>query len=133
MRCRKGGLAVAFHVPELLRACYSGRMGELNRQAVGSNNGIFEWETSSGRIRVVASDGGGWEHVSVSLERRTPTWEEMCKVKDIFWDPEDCVMQLHPPKSEYVNFAKNCLHLWRPVAGEVPPIPQPPRWMVGPK
>ena len=37
-------------------------------------------------IAVIASWGGGWEHVSVSLARRCPTWEEMCMVKDIFWE-----------------------------------------------
>lgn len=30
-------------------------------------------------LNVVWSFGGGWEHVSVSLRKRTPTWEEMCK------------------------------------------------------
>ena len=31
---------------------------------------------------------GGVEHVSVKLNNdanKTPTWEEMCEVKDIFW------------------------------------------------
>lgn len=45
----------------------------------------------------------GWEHVSVSTRRRVPNWTEMCFVKDLFWAPEECVVQFHPPKSEYVN------------------------------
>lgn len=63
----------------------------------------------------IASWGGGWDHVSVSpLNRKTiPTWDMMCKVKDIFFKPEEAVIQIHPPKDEYVNNMTNCLHLWR--------------------
>ena len=72
---------------------------------------------------VVFSSGGGWEHVSVSYTNRTPTWEEMCKVKDMFWNDDECVVQFHPPKSEYVNLHPYCLHLWRKVGKnfETPP------------
>jgi hypothetical protein len=68
-----------------------------------------------------------WEHVSVSIAKKIPTWVEMCWVKALFWDDEDAVMQLHPPKSTYVNNHPNCLHLWRPV--DVP-IPLPDRGLV---
>lgn len=80
------------------------------------------------RVAVVASWGSGWEHVSVSLRDRCPTWDEMCVVKDIFWDAEITVMQIHPPKSQYVNQHPYCLHLWRPQHNT---IPTPPMWMVG--
>lgn len=118
-----------FQVPEKFRVL-SGPMAELNRAAVGSNNGLFEWGTLKGRIRVIASDGGGWEHVSVSFENRCPNWGEMCLVKNLFWGEDDLVVQYHPPKKDYVNFAQHCLHLWRPVGIE---LPAPPSWMVGPK
>lgn len=68
-----------------------------------------------------------WEHLSVSLPDRTPTWEEMCFLKDLFWEPEDTVVQYHPPRSEYVNRAKYCLHLWR-YKGQ---MPRPPKNYVG--
>ncbi len=61
------------------------------------------------------------EHVSVGLyneNKKTPTWEEMCEVKEIFWKPEEEVHQIHPAESRYVHgvFGKdNILHLWRPV------------------
>ena len=61
-----------------------------------------------------------FEHVSVSLGHRCPTWEEMCKVKDLFFDDEDVVVQFHPKKSEYVNLSQFCLHLWRWTRGEFP-------------
>lgn len=63
----------------------------------------------------VASWNGGWEHVSVSLRNRCPTWEEMCAFKDIFWEEEECVVQFHPPKSEYVNLHPYCLHMWKKI------------------
>lgn len=62
---------------------------------------------------VVFSNGLGWDHVSVSMPDRCPTWEEMCIIKDIFFDEEDTVVQYHPSKSIYQNMAKYCLHLWK--------------------
>jgi hypothetical protein len=43
----------------------------------------------------------------------------MCLIKDIFWDPEDAVIQIHPPKSKYVNQHPFCLHLWKPTNFEL--------------
>ena len=77
---------------------------------------------------VIASDGAGWEHVSVSLKNRTPNWAEMCFIKDLFWNEEDCVVQFHPPKSEYVDNHPNCLHLWKPIGKQ---IKTPPSILVG--
>jgi hypothetical protein len=54
----------------------------------------------------------------------------MCFVKDLFWEPEDCVMQLHPRRSEYINNHPYVLHLWRPVRDR---IPEPPSIYVGVK
>lgn len=96
-------------------------------------NGYFEFEVNCIPIKVVASDGEGWQHVSVSLVASsfTASWDMMCKVKDLFWEPEDAVIQIHPPKSEYVNFHKGCLHLWRCIDGREQPLPH---WiLVGPK
>lgn len=82
------------------------------------------------RALVIASNGQGWEHVSVSLPdyERCPTWPEMCQIKGMFWDEDDCAMQLHPPVSAHVNNHQYCLHLWRPIGVE---IPVPPPYMVG--
>src|SRR5262245_59480517 len=54
----------------------------------------------------------GWEHVSVSTQRRTPNWAEMCFVKDMFWEAEETVIQFHPPESKYVNNHPFVLHMW---------------------
>ena len=67
---------------------------------------------------VVGVNEGGWEHVSIQLcAKRLPTWEEMCLIKDIFWEEEEMVVQIHPKHSEYVNISE-ALHLWRPVDGD---------------
>lgn len=97
-------------------------------------NGMFEFSIpgEARRIRCVASDGEGWQHVSVSFGRDSktaPSWELMCKIKDLFWEDEDQVIQFHPPKSQYVNNHPYCLHLWRCTDGRE--TPTPPMNMVG--
>lgn len=75
-------------------------------------------------LLIIASNGRGWDHVSVSHRKRCPTWHEMCKIKDIFFSEEDIVLQFHPPKSDYINIHPRCLHLWRNQTSEIelPPI-----------
>jgi hypothetical protein len=92
------------------------------RTEPGDQFGLFYVRVRGVIIKVIASDGGGWEHVSVSLTNRCPTWAEMCAIKDLFWDFDDTVVQFHPRQSEYVNNHPNCLHLWRR-AGEEYDLP----------
>ena len=107
-----------FHVPNKFRVRNSPNP-KINSTDDFGNNGCFSIKQSSGKAKslffIQASDGMCWEHVSVSLPlaNRCPTWEEMCYVKGLFWDEGDVVIQIHPAKKDYVNFAKNCLHLWR--------------------
>jgi len=85
-------------------------------------------------LNVIATDGSDgdpgtpeadWEHVSVSIckSTSTPNWAEMTFIKDLFWPPDQCVVQFHPPHSNYVNNHPGCLHLWRHKSS---PFPQPP-------
>lgn len=94
--------------------------------------GAFKVFVDGKSFYVIASSGGGWEHVSVSLcnkkKMRCPTWEEMCAIKDKFFLPEEVVIQYHPRESEYVNLHPYCLHLWRPTNEQ---LPTPPTWMIG--
>jgi hypothetical protein len=88
-------------------------------------NGMFEFSIpgEARRIRCIASDGLGWQHVSVSFGRgskSTPSWELMCAIKDLFWEDEDWVAQFHPAKSQYVNNHPGCLHLWRSTEALMP-------------
>lgn len=113
---------MTFHVPEKYRD--SSIMASSKEK--DGNNGMFLIPGRSARdaLKVIASDGMGFDHVSVSKRYELPSWDEMCKIKEIFWDDEDCVMQLHPPKSEYVNNHPYCLHLWRPNDGRKIPKPE---------
>lgn len=92
-----------------------------------SKNGCFKVFVKGRSFFCVASDGGGWDHVSISPcnQKRTfcPTWEEMSAIKDMFFDPEECAVEYHPPKSQYVNNHPFCLHLWRPNGGSGIPMP----------
>lgn len=92
--------------------------------------GFFQIPFRSYTLRALVSDGvvDGWEHVSVSLPNRCPNWEEMAFIKDCFWGEDECVVQYHPPKSEYVNNHPYCLHLWRSTQVK---IPRPPTYMIG--
>lgn len=76
-------------------------------------NGLISMPLWKGSV--IWSNGAGWEHVSVSPEskRITPSWDDMCRIKDMFFYEDEAVIQIHPPKAEYVNNMPNCLHLWR--------------------
>ena len=78
-------------------------------------------------MTIIFSVGDGWEHASVSLTDRCPTWEEMDWVRRKLWEAGDTVMQLHPPTSEHISFHPYCLHLWAPIGVA---IPRPPAYMV---
>ena len=71
-------------------------------------------------IRMQYSWGLDWEHVSISTEKRCPTWNEMCFVKELFWKDDEWCVQYHPAKEDYVNLNPYCLHIFRPISVELP-------------
>lgn len=91
-------------------------------------HGFIEFERW--RATVIWSCCGGWEHVSVAPLRHsiTPSWDDMCRLKKMFFYDDEYAVEYHPPASEYVNTMPNCLHLWRPIDIM---LPTPPSWMVG--
>jgi hypothetical protein len=105
--------------------------GERNSGPYGS---FLLTHPDGARLQVIASDGrdwadcglpgGPWEHVSVSLPTRCPTWAEMDWVKRLFWEDDEVVLQLHVPRRDHISIHNFCLHLWRPVGVE---LPLPPR------
>jgi hypothetical protein len=115
-----------FKVPEEFRI----KLGNLGTDASYGNNGAFAifHKPTKTDLFCLASDGAGWEHVSVSTSGRCPSWTEMCHIKGLFWGAEDCVIQYHPPESDYVNVHPYCLHLWRQVGFK---FPRPPKILVG--
>lgn len=116
---------MSFHVPETWRWRTH---PTLPSSPLDGNNGYFIVrlaEFPGIEFGCLASDGGGWEHVSVTLNRnRCPTWDEMCAVKAMFWDPEDTVIQYHPAKLAYRDVHPYCLHVWRPIGVRLP-VPPP--------
>jgi len=87
---------------------------------VNENNGLFLLKGTSGfNLFCQASDGELWDHVSVSVQdgdgpvERSPTWEEMCRVKELFFRDDEVIIQYHPRKTDYVDCHPFCLHLWR--------------------
>lgn len=127
---------MSFHVPELSRGSEMIHPAMHGTSADG-NNGAFDLPSPAPgwQLACIASDGEGWEHVSVhayntiQTKQRVPSWKEMSYVKRMFWDGDDVVMQLHPRESQYVNCHPHVLHLWRPTAVQ---IPEPPFEFVGP-
>jgi hypothetical protein len=98
---------------------------EVNREDDGGGGC---WQVS--RMRVLASWGGGWDHVSVSAgwtktgATRIPTYGELEVVRRMFWHDHETVIQIHPPIAKYVNCHPHVLHLWRPQGVEIPLPPQ---------
>ena len=78
-------------------------------------------------MRVIASAGARWDHVSVSRRNRPPNWPEMEYIKRLFFRDDETAMQLHVPPSDHISVHPHCLHIWRPHGVE---IPRPPAMMV---
>ncbi|AUV72564.1 hypothetical protein C1940_08835 [Lactiplantibacillus plantarum subsp. plantarum] len=103
------------------------QMNEIERQSVfirmiqlGADGAAFMYRYENQDYSIIASYGGDWDHVSVSSKNRTPSWNVMANIKDIFFEPEEVAMQLHPAQSDYVNFDEHCLHIWRPQHSSIP-------------
>ena len=74
------------------------------RMKIGNLEGTVVW----------GANEDGWEHVSFSpFGGKLPGWNDMCILKNIFFEDEEEAIQIHPKKSEYINLKENCLHLWR--------------------
>lgn len=76
-------------------------------------NGAFLIPYKRFILNVMVSDEEGWDHVSISVSNRIPTWYEMKYIKELFWEDYETVVQFHPCKDEYVNDQHNVLHLWK--------------------
>ncbi len=96
--------------------------------ALGADGGFGVVDLGAAESAIVIFSWGlGWDHVSVSYKNRCCTWEEMCKVKEIFFRDDEWAVQYHPAKKDYINRHPYTLHLWRPQNHY---MPKPPKWMV---
>ena len=95
-------------------------------------HGSVHWRDFHASV-VFGYNENGMEHVSVSPynRNRVPTWEEMCRIKDLFFREDEMVVQIHPAAERYVhgvNGLDNVLHLWRPKDGDFSILNHPERW-----
>lgn len=98
---------------------------------MGRYEGVFFIPNTEGPdFKIIASTGMGWDHVSVSLPDRCPTWEEMDKLKRMFFKDNEVAFQLHVTEKDHISYHPFCLHMWRP---QHQSIPKPPSELVGPK
>lgn len=94
----------------------------------GDNKVGFFWiPKAKGYYQVYATTGGGWDHVSFCLltengkfEKRIPKWNDVCKIKEMFFDSIEDVVEIHPKAEDYVNEHPYVLHLWKPTVKEMP-------------
>lgn len=100
-------------------------------------HGWVMWEGFRATVVFGFNEAGCMEHVSVSPNRKkqVPTWEDMCRLKDMFFYPEEMAVQVHPAESRYLhgvgtekNRLENVLHLWRPKDGDFGILNHPERW-----
>ena len=96
-------------------------------QVRGRVDGVYQIPYAGVTLRVICGCGEGWDHVSVSLPDRCPTWDEMNWVKNLFFEPDETAIQFHPPHNEYINVCKTVLHMWRSWNQK---IELPPQWML---
>jgi hypothetical protein len=97
-------------VPEKYRV----KTGPMASDSSYGCNGYFFIPKGDTGLNVIASDGMGWEHVSVSkyMSEDLPSWYELVMVKNLFWDEEETVIQFIPKKSEHRSIGE-VLHMWK--------------------
>ncbi len=89
---------------------------EIIQKEVNIETGVVEltdYTTEQNVTKRFAIGSGEWEHVCITHENSIPEYEELVKLKEIAWKTSEIAMQVHPPKSEYVNIDQYALHLWR--------------------
>jgi hypothetical protein len=83
----------------------------------GDSKGLFFvplWNRPSTILRILCAPmDGEWQHVSVSLPNRCPTYTEMDMVIEMFWGKDVTVVQFHVKESQKINNCSTCLHLWK--------------------
>ncbi len=128
-------LTLASHYNPKAKACLESarvRDGEFATLSDHGMNGMFRLVIDGKRALIIASDQGGWKHVSITHpgESKPPTHAVLAKVKDLFWLEDEVAIHYYPAKADHVNNHIGCMHLWSPLGCD---IPTPPSWMVGVK
>ena len=83
-------------------------------------NGVFRIPRSGYELLVIASNGDGWDHVSVSRsDAANPSWDDMCEAKKLFFDDSETVVQFYMVVAKHINVPLPVLHLWKPQGEEI--------------
>ena len=104
---------------------------EIKKEGRDGIGGVIYDKKTRVKLNFIMSWSAGWEHCSVSITdryKRCPSWEQMCFIKNSFWNEDECCVEYHPAKKDYVNNHNYCLHIWKPIDKE---LPTPPSIMVG--
>lgn len=111
---------------DILPTALPGAMVEIANPVPSLRNaGQRWWKWGDLSVCVSLDDCGReglWLHTSVSARRgrELPTWYDLARVKDAVHG-DRLVVQILPPRAEYVNFAE-VLHLWERL--DAPTIPE---------
>ncbi len=115
--------------------CILGKLSDVDPGAARWEiyRGLVKWPGFEGSVIFGFNEAGLMEHVSVSHRNRhrLPTWDDMCKLKDMFFRPDEMVVQIHPAEKNYlhgVNGLENVLHLWRPMSADFSILNTPELW-----
>lgn len=54
----------------------------------------------------------GW-HLSIAHPARYPTWDEIAESRYRLIPDDATMAMILPPSSQYLNFHRNCFHLWQ--------------------
>ena len=118
--------------------CIVGRYEEQRVADAEMYHGFLEWPDFRATVIWGYNEAGLMEHVSVSSFKRKqiPSWEIMCRVKDMFFRPDEMVVQIHPTEDRYLHGVsspgrkplENVLHLWRPKDGDFAILNHPELW-----
>lgn len=64
-------------------------------------------------VVVLSRDAGLW-HISISRKDRLPSYDELKTIRYQFLPEVEYMVQVFPPKENFVNMHQFCLHLWEP-------------------
>jgi hypothetical protein len=98
------------------------RKGQFASDETSGFNGHFIVPLEGEMWHVILSDQLGWKHLSVTNAQKKimPNWTVMCHLKDAFFGDDECCVQYHPAKEDYIDDCKWCLHLWTPLNEALP-------------
>lgn len=64
-----------------------------------------------GKLAILVDRMGGEWHMSISHEKRYPTWDEIKQARYDFIPNAVTMAMILPPKEQYVNLHEYCFHL----------------------